>query len=107
MVQRYTSREDLMSSGQINCSLLNDAFYYGTLREGSRGVIVFDVFIGDPHDIMTHQRCLSMNVELLNDTLKHFVRNSNQVDLNTHLKGWIKAPYKFFLLKIGSGPKDY
>jgi hypothetical protein len=55
-VLRFTAEGNLMSSGRINCSLLDDAFQDGTLGEGSIGVTVFDVFIGDQYDIMTHKR---------------------------------------------------
>jgi hypothetical protein len=46
-VLRFTVEGNLMSSGCINCSLPEDAFQDGTLGEGSLGVIVFDVFIGN------------------------------------------------------------
>jgi hypothetical protein len=95
---------NLMASGRINCSLPEDAFQDGTLGEGSVGVIVFDVFIGDQHDIMTHQRWPLSECKLaggcdLSETVEYVARNPDPLDLEAHLGGRKKAPYKFISRK--------
>jgi hypothetical protein len=103
-VLRFTVEGNLMSSGCINCSLPEDAFQDGTLGEGSIGVTVFDVFIGDQHDIMTHQRwplseCKLASCRDLSEIVEYFARNPGPLDPEAHLGSQKKTPYKFISRK--------
>ena len=102
----------LISSGQINCLRPDDLFQDITLGEEKIGVIVLDVFVGNPEDIMTHARwpisdCWFPNGQLLNETLDHFASIPKMQDPLAYLGGRVKAPYRFIVRRPSVQQRDF
>ena len=55
VVKRFNGDGDLMASGRVNLVRPDESFTYNTLGVGNIGVTIFDVFLGNPSDIMSHR----------------------------------------------------
>ena len=104
VVKRFNSDGDLMASSRVNCIHSDEPFKNNTLGVGNIGVTVFDVFLGNPSDIMSHRRwpiadCTFEGGQGLRDTLDHFNCLPEAADMDAHLGGHLKQPYRFIHCK--------
>ena len=103
-MKRFNGDGDLMASGRVNCFRPDEPLKNNTLRMDNIGVTVFDVFLGDPSDIMSHCRWPIVDYTFeggqgLSDTLDHFNCLLKAADVDAHLGGRPKQPYWFICRK--------
>ena len=104
VVKRFNGDGDLMASGRFNCVRPDEPFENSTLEVDNIGVIVFDVFLGNPSNIMSHRRlpiadCTFEGVQGLSNTLDHFNCLPEATDVDAYLGGRPKPPYQFICRK--------
>ena len=104
VVKRFNNDRDCMAFGRVNCICPAELFENNTLGVGNIGVTVFDVFLGDPSDIMSYRRwpiadCTFERGQGLSDTLDHFNCLSEAATVDVHLRGCPKQPYQFICRK--------
>jgi hypothetical protein len=90
----------VLAIGRINCASPDKPFKDGLLGEGCVGVTVLDIFEGDAHGLMTHQRwstleCRFPNGRSLSGTIEYLSMIPDECDPDAHLGGRKKAPYRF------------
>ena len=77
IVFQKSSNSDLVAGGRINCLVPSKPFEDGVLGDGFIGVTILEVFIGDVHERMTHQKwpipeCGFAGDRSLNEMVDHF-----------------------------------
>ena len=98
VVKRFNGDKDLMAFGCVNCIRLDELFENHTLGVGNIGVTIFDVFLREPSDIISHCKWPIADYTFeggqgLSNTLDHFNRLLEAMDVDAHLGGCPRQPY--------------
>ena len=98
IIFRRSTNGDLVAAGRINCLVLSEPFENSVLGYGFIGITIVEVFIGDVHERVIHQKWpiskygFSRN-HSLSETVDYFSRILEVFDPNAYFYGRKKAPY--------------